>query len=319
MELFLIILLLGVGFVLLLKGADFFVDGSSALATNFNIPPIVIGLTIVAFGTSTPELVVSVLASVSGSPEIALGNVLGSNIANILLILGIAGIIYPLKTKKNTVWKEIPFSLLAAVVLIIVANDQILDGSDNLLSRSEGIVLLLFFVIFLVYILGIAKGDTTKEPGIKELSGKKIILYLIIGLVALVIGGKLVVDNAIKIARTLAISEKVIGLTIVAVGTSLPELVTSAVAARKKMSDIAIGNIVGSNLFNIFFILGISMVIRPIPFSQTMNPDLMLLLFASFALFLVMFTGRRRVLDRWEAIVMLIVYLAYMVFIIVRD
>lgn len=319
LEIVISIVLLVVGFVLLIKGADFFVEGASSLAARMNIPPIVIGLTIVAFGTSTPELIVSILASISGSSDIALGNVVGSNIVNILLILGIAGIIYPLHTQKNTVWKEIPFSLLAAVLLMIAANDFIIDGSENVLSRVEGLVMLLFFVIFLVYILGIAKSDKSSAGEIKQLTKAKTNIYLIIGLIAVVAGGKLVVDNAIIIARALSLSEKLIGLTIVAIGTSLPELVTSAVAARKKMSDIAIGNIVGSNIFNIFFILGTSLIINPIRFESALNFDLMVLLAASLALFITMFTGKSRVLDRWEAVVMLITYIAYVVFITIRN
>jgi len=243
-----------IGLFLLIKGADLLVDGSASITKKLNISSIVIGLTIVAFGTSAPEFIVNIFASVQGNSEIAVGNILGSNIANILLILGISAIIYPITAKKNTVLKEIPLSLLAAVVLGLMANDMIIDGAGfSGITRIDGFILLSFFIIFLYYTFGITKSDEDiVEEEIKVFSYSKAIIFILLGLAGLVIGGKWIVDGAIKIAEILNISQSLIGLTIVAIGTSLPELATSAIAAYKKQSDIAIGNVVGSNIF-IFF------------------------------------------------------------------
>ncbi len=312
------ILLLIIGFMLLIKGADFLVDGASALAVRYSVSQIVIGLTIVAFGTSTPELVVNILSSLQKQPDIAFGNIIGSNIVNILLILGIAGIIYPIKTERNTVWKEIPFSLLAGVILFVLCNDRLFSGGADVLSRGDGIILLIFFIIFMIYTFGIAKVESRDEAEVIILSTTRIILYILIGLLGLFIGGKLVVDNSVKLARLLGVSEKLIGLTIISIGTSLPELFTSAVAAFKKQSDIAIGNVVGSNIFNVFFILGISSVISPLPFQGALNMDIYVLIGVSALLFLTMFTGKKRTLDRWEAIMFVIFYIIYIVFLIIR-
>jgi len=312
-------LLLTVGFVLLVKGADFLVDGASSLAFKLSVSEIAIGLTIVAFGTSTPELIVNVFASIKGRDGIIFGNIIGSNIVNILLILGISGVIYPIKTEKNTVWREIPFALMSAVVLLVLCNDLLLNGSVNEeISRSDGIVLLLFFVIFLSYAFVISKVEGKDTPEIKILSGFKISLYTIVGLVGLIVGGKMVVESSVSIAMEFAVSEKLIGLTIVAVGTSLPELFTSAVAAYKRKSDIAIGNVVGSNIFNIFFIMGISALITPCHFQSALNVDLLILCVASILLFITMFTGEKRSLDRWEAIFFIVFYGAYVVYLFIR-
>ncbi|MEJ2637657.1 MAG: calcium/sodium antiporter [Calditrichia bacterium] len=312
------ILLLIIGFMLLIKGADFLVDGASALAVRYNVSQIAIGLTIVAFGTSTPELVVNILSSIQKQPDIAFGNIIGSNIVNILLILGIAGVIYPIKTERNTVWKEIPFSLLAGVILFVLCNDRLFSGGADVLSRGDGIILLIFFIIFMIYTFGIAKVESRDEAEVRILSTARIILYILIGLLGLFIGGKLVVDNSVKLARLFGVSEKLIGLTIVSIGTSLPELFTSAVAAYKKQSDIAIGNVVGSNIFNVFFILGVSSVISPLPFQGALNLDIYVLIGVSALLFLTMFTGKKRTLDRWEAIMFVIFYIIYIVFLIIR-
>lgn len=307
------------GFFLLIKGADLLVDGSASIAKKLKISSIVIGLTIVAFGTSTPEFIVNIFASVKGNSEIAIGNILGSNIANILLILGISSIIYPIAAKRNTVLKEIPFSLLAIVLLGVMANDQFIDGgafSD--ITRIDGIVLLGFFIIFLYYTFGITKSvDDIHETGqIKVFSYFKATIFIIIGLLGLVIGGKWIVDGAVKIAEIFNISQSLIGLTIVAIGTSLPELATSAIAVYKKQSDIAIGNIVGSNIFNIFWILGVSAIIRPLPFNTSSNLDIIMTIFASVVLFLVMFVGKKRIIERWQGILMVMSYIGYVVFLI---
>lgn len=313
-----VIVLILLGFILLLKGADFLVDGSSALAAKMSISEIVIGLTIVAFGTSSPELLVNIFASLKDQPDVAFGNIVGSNIVNVLLILGISGIIYPIQIEKNTVWREIPFSLLAVFALFLMCNDMYFNNSENFLSRGDGLVLLLFFIIFLTYSFGIPKVESRDKPEIKELSNLKIILLILGGLVGLIFGGKLVVENTVYLARRLMVSEKLIGLTIVSIGTSLPELLTSTVAAYKKKSDIAIGNIVGSNIFNIFFILGVSAVIRPLPFQSVLNVDLIVLILVSLILFLTMFTGKKHSLDRWESELLVLLYILYTVYLLIR-
>jgi cation:H+ antiporter len=258
-----------IGIFLLLKGADYLVEGSSSLAKKFGIPTLVIGLTIVAFGTSMPELIVNIIAAVKGSGDIALGNILGSNIANILLILGITAAIASIKVQHSTTWKEIPFSLLAAIVILVFSSVLALDGlAVNSILRSEGIILLLFFGIFLYYVFELTMKNKSKMKDdkleIKTLSSFKIFLYILAGLVALYFGGTWTVDGAVAIARLFGMSEYFISLTIVAIGTSLPELITSIIAARKHDVDLAVGNIVGSNIFNIFWILGITSLIHPI-------------------------------------------------------
>lgn len=311
------IILLLAGFLFLVKGADFLVDGSSSIATKLNVSQIVIGLTIVAFGTSTPELIVNVFAAIELRSDVAFGNIVGSNIINIVLILGVAALISPLKTQKNTVWKEIPFALLGALVLLVLCNDNLLGTSPNIISASDGIVLLLFFIIFMVYIFAISKVESDNKVEVKDLTYIKIFAFISSGLIGLLIGGKLVVDNAVNIAVSIGISERVIGLTVVALGTSLPELFTSAVAAKKGNADIAVGNVVGSNIFNVFFVLAITAVIRPVPFKSAMNIDLLVMCFASLMLFFTMFTGRKREIDRWEAILFLIIYLCYTIWLLV--
>jgi len=315
-------ILFAIGFVLLIKGADLLVDGSSSIAKKLKISSIVIGLTIVAFGTSAPEFIVNIFATAQGNTEIAIGNILGSNIANILLILGVASIIYPITAKKNTVLKEIPFSLLAALLVGFVANDIILDGgTSSAITRIDGLVFLSFFTIFLYYTFGISKStDDVIETGeIKNYSYVKSTAFIILGFLGLVIGGKWIVDGAVKIAELFNVSQSLIGLTVVAIGTSLPELATSAVAAYKKQSDIAIGNIVGSNIFNIFWILGFSALIRPLPFNPKSNIDIIMTIAASLILFLTMYIGKKRVIERWQGVLMILIYFGYVGFLIVNQ
>lgn len=310
------------GFILLIKGANFLVDGSSSIAKKLKIPSIVIGLTVVAFGTSAPEFIVNIFASIKGTAEIAIGNVLGSNILNILLILGISSMIYPLAVKKNTVWKEIPLSLLAAILVGVLANDKLIDdGTFTGLTRIDGIVFLCFFILFLYYTFEISKikEKSSENSRVKEFSYFKSTAYIIGGLAGLIIGGKLIVEAAVEIAASLNVSEALIGLTIVAAGTSLPELATSAVAAYKKQCDIAVGNIVGSNIFNVFWVLGVSAIIRPLPFGPDLNIDIVVTILASVILFLTMFIGRRHVLERWQGVLMVVVYIGYLVFLINRQ
>ncbi|KKP59017.1 MAG: Na+/Ca+ antiporter, CaCA family [Candidatus Moranbacteria bacterium GW2011_GWF1_34_10] len=307
------------GFYLLIKGADLLVDGSASIAHKLKISSIVIGLTIVAFGTSAPELVVNILASLKGNTDIAIGNILGSNIVNILLILGISAIIYPLKTKENTVWKEIPLSLLAAILLGVMVNDYRIDGTEfSGLTRIDGIVLISFFVIFLYYTFGISKikENFDDEMEIADYGYLKSGLFILLGILGLVLGGKWIVDGATQIAQLLGVSQSLIGLTVVAIGTSLPELATSAVAAYKKHTDIAIGNVVGSNIFNVFWILGVSSMINPLPFSQTFNFDIVVMILVSAILFFIMFIGKKHTVTKWEGFMMVSLYVFYLAFLI---
>lgn len=312
------LIILLAGFVPLIYGADLLVDYASALAKKLNIPNIVIGLTIVAFGTSAPELVVNVFASLEHNSAIALGNILGSNIFNIGGILAVSAIITPLAVRNSTTWIEIPLALLAGIVVFALANDKLIDGSEiSSLSRIDGIVLLIFFVIFLVYNFTlIKKGGFTDEVSVKDVAPWKATLLVIAGLVLLVAGGRVIVYGAIEVASRLGISERVIGLTIVSIGTSLPELATSVVAARKKNFDIAIGNVVGSNIFNIFFILGVSATIYPVSVQPGSNIDILMNILLGLIVFVFIFTGKEKWIDRKEGIVMLLIYLGYLGYLI---
>ena len=312
------VFILLVGFVVLIKGADWLVNGASALAKKKNVSDLAIGLTVVAFGTSAPELVVNVLASFQGHQDIAFGNVIGSNNFNLFMILGIAGLIAPLAVQSSTVWKEIPISFIALVTLFFLANNFFLSGQAGL-SRIDGLVLLVMFGLFLLYVYKQLKVD----PQISLDAHTKYTTLttwglILIGLAGLIVGGRLVVDSAVKMAQEWGISQKVIGLTIIAAGTSLPELATSVVAAVKKNNDIAVGNIIGSNIFNIFLILGVSSVIRPLPFDIAFNGDMYFLAAGTFALFAMMFTGGRKKLDRWEAAILLTVFITYTVILVTR-
>lgn len=305
------IILLLLGFGVLLKSADWLVDGASALAKKYKISDLAIGLTIVAYGTSAPELVVNTIASYQSHQDIVFGNIIGSNNFNLFVILGIAGLITPLKVQSSTIWKEIPFSFLAIIFLFIMTCEHCYSENE-ILTRIEGLVLLFMFVLFIYYVFKQLKSDPAEQNIVtKNLSTKVIWSLIVIGLIGLALGGKLVVSNAVEMAKTFGISEKIIGLTIVAFGTSLPELATSIVAAIKKNNDIAVGNIIGSNIFNIFLILGASSVIKPVEYSNVFNIDLVLLAIGTLFLFIAMFTGEKGKLDRWEAFILLVIYLAY--------
>ena len=313
------ILLLVTGFALVIKGADLLVDGASSLAKRLKVSELAIGLTVVAFGTSAPELVVNIIASFQHHDEVVFGNIIGSNIFNLLMILGISGIIYPITVQVKTVWKEIPFSMFAAVLLLILVNDSFLFDSSDALRRTDGIILLVFFLVFLIYVFLDMRGEHTENQGeIKVFPPARTVLYVILGFTGLIFGGRLVVTHAVSIAKQLSVSEKLIGLTIVSVGTSLPELATSAVAAYKRRSDLAMGNIIGSNIFNICLILGISALVSPVKFNPLLNTDIFVLLVATLFLFVAMFTGKRKKLDRWEAALLLVFFAGYMVFLIWR-
>ncbi len=302
------------GLAILIYGADALVKGASSMATKWRVPSIVIGLTIVAFGTSAPELVVSLLAAMNGTTDIAIANVVGSNLSNILLILGISACIRPLIVKNSTAYKEIPFAILAMIIVLIVGYDTLLTGAaTNVLTRSDGFIFIAFFIIFLYYTYGLSKIKGSDEK-IDSYSWKKSILLFIAGLVGLIIGGKFIVDNAIILATAAGLSETLIGLTIIAIGTSLPELATSIVAAKKGHSDIAIGNIVGSNIFNVFWILGITAVVTPLPVSAEAQIDALFTTFVSFLLFIALFVGQKQRLTKIEGSVFLLIYVGYIIY-----
>lgn len=298
------------GFAGLIFGANWLVDGASSLAKKHNIPDLVIGLTIVAFGTSAPELVVNSIASVDGLSDIVLANVIGSNNFNLFIIIGIAAIIYPMTFHSSMVKREIPISLIITILLFALANDFFINENSEI-SRFDGFILIAAFIFFLFYLFKNMKADTVDDIPVTPKSNLKIWSLIILGLSGLVIGGKLVVDNSIGIATDLGISQKIIGLTIIAAGTSLPELITSIVAALKKNSDIAIGNVIGSNIFNILLILSVSSLISPIKYNQIFNLDFAILIGGTVFLILAMFTGKKRKLDRWEAVILLGFYLIY--------
>ena len=311
-------LLLSGGLVMLIFGSNWLVDGASSLARKLKISDIVIGLTVVAFGTSSPELVVNLIASFKGNTDIAIGNILGSNIFNILAILGITSLFLPVTVMNNTVWKEIPFSILAILIVAIIANDVLIDGYEkNVISRVDGLVLLGFFSIFMAYTFILAKqSGPLMEVEKISMSIPKSVMFIIVGLAGLFFGGRFLVMGAVEIALRFGMTESVIGLTVVAAGTSLPELATSITAALKKNSDIAIGNVVGSNIFNVFFILGASAVIRPLPFSINSNVDVIVAFIAGLLMFLFVFTGKGRKISRLEGTIFLFLYVVYTVYLV---
>lgn len=315
------IVVLVIGLLALIKGADWLVDGASALAKQFGVPTLVIGLTIVAFGTSMPELLVNVVAAMKWNSDIAFGNVMWSNIANILLILWVTGLITTLKVQKDTTWKEIPFALLAMLVLFVLSNTMLLDGTaTNILTKSWGVILLLLFAIFLYYVYESTKKapDTEDDTPVPSMSYPKMALFIVGGLLGLYFGGTWTVDSAVKIAEYFGLSDFLISTTIIAIGTSLPELVTSVAAARKKSVDLAVGNIIGSNIFNIFWILWVTALIRPIPLPVGANMDLLVGTLATILLFLFMFIGKRHTLQRRQSVLFILLYIVYVVIVIMR-
>lgn len=319
------ILLLVIGFSLLVKGADFFVDGSSAIAKRLRIPSFVIGLTLVAFGTSAPELAVSLSASLKSSNDIAIGNVVGSNIFNLLVVLGLSALIKPVSVEKGIIKKDYPLSLFAAILLGVLSLDTIIFKAPYMtIGRIDGIILLIVFVFFMYTTLRTGfKHRTQTDVQLSEAynitastSAVKSIIIIIIGLAAIIIGGDFSVESAKNIARELGLSEALIGLTIVAIGTSLPELVTSVVAAGKDESDIAVGNVIGSNIFNIFFILGISATITPMTMSSSYLYDILTLIFITLATYLPV--AKIKKVPRSMGLIMVITYVIYTIYLIIR-
>ena len=320
---FLDILLFILGIVLIIAGANYLTEGASVLARRFGVSPLVVGLTIVAFGTSSPELIVSLMSALKGNSDIAMGNVVGSNIFNVLVIGGITALVTPITITRSTVRREIPLMILACLVLSVMALDRVFAGTgatENILSRSEGIVLLCFFLIFLTYTFAIAKGDPsdphTAPAPTKHYPLWLLVVFIIGGLGGLVLGGELFVDAASSIARTLGMSEGFIGLTIVAAGTSLPELATSVAAALKKEPEIAVGNIVGSNIFNVFFILGTTATITPIHIGGVSTLDFTMMSFAALLLYVFAVLFGQRVIKRMEGAVLVLCFVLYTVYLI---
>lgn len=310
-------ILIIIGFILLIKGADILVDGSSAVAKKLHIPEIVIGLTIVSIGTSMPELFVSTTSAIEGHSDISIGNIIGSNICNLLLILGLSAIIRPVKFQKQTKIIENPMSIILTIMFLIICN------TEQYISRAEGLILIILFIIFLIYtiMMGIRSQKNMvllELEDTKNISLIKNVSLIILGISILKIGGELVVDNAQEIARMLNVSEKIIGLTIVAVGTSLPELVTSVTAAIRGESDIAIGNIVGSNIFNMLLIIGLSALIQPINYNITYNYQMMVLFTGMILMMIFPFMKPKDKLSRIEGIIFVILYLINLIVLAIR-
>lgn len=316
------IIMIVIGFVLLVKGADFLVDGSSRIAKKFHIPEIVIGLTIVSIGTSLPELLVSITSATKGYSDMSLGNVIGSNICNLLLILGVSASIRRLKLKKETRYIEVPLCIAYTLIFIVICN------SGNMITRPEAVILLVLFNLFIAYTvaMGIKGEKFDKEPELENADkehDKKIklrkesmlysVLKIVLGMIGLKYGGDFIVDNAVIIAEYFHISEKVISLTIIAIGTSLPELVTSVVAAVKGNSDISVGNIIGSNIFNMTFIIGIASLIKPITYNIAYNMDLIIFLLAGVLLFLFQYIPPKNMVSKRNGVLYLVCYVFYMV------
>lgn len=307
---------LAMGFYVLIKSANYLIDGASSLAHSLKVSDMAIGLTIVAFGTSAPELIVNVVSSVQGHHEMCFGNILGSNLFNTLMVLGFAAILTPIEIKRNTVRKEIPFVLVGCILVFGMANNFGMAGS--MLSRWEGLVLVALLFGFLVYVAMMSKEATIVEVDIHTMPIPKSIWLVVLGCLGLFLGGNMVVYNAINIGRMLHVSEKFIGLTVVALGTSLPEFVTSVVAVLKKRSDLAVGNVVGSNLFNILMVLGLTATISPVVYDPVLNKDFLFLIVITLMLYVMLFTGKKKHLNRLEGILFVVLYAAYIVFLINR-
>lgn len=311
------------GIILLIKGADWLVDGASSLAKKLGVSTLVIGLTVVAFGTSMPELIVNIMAAINNASGVAFGNIIGSNISNILLVLGATALIYNLKIKKTIIKKGIPFAFLSVIVLLVLANKK-----SGFITRLDGIIMLLFFAIFLYYTYEIFTSSKNRRAKRAEKKSKKIeiqkhsnliiSLMLIGGLIALYFGGIWTVKGAVFIAKQFGLSQFLISATIIAIGTSLPELITSITAALRKDADMAIGNIIGSNIFNILWVLGITSIISPIAIPSFIIIDIIILAVITLLLFSFMFFGKKEELEKHQGILFILLYLAYIIFIVLR-
>ncbi len=316
-------ILLTIGLALLVKGADYLIDGSTSLAKRFKVPSLIIGLTVVALGTSLPEFVINIVSALQGTTQVAFGNVIGSNIANTLLVLGVAAMIRPLKIAHSTVWREIPFSLLAALILLTISNIPSASGPrPSSLTRIDGVILLFFLAIFIYYLYDTASKNRSnlvdEQADIELLSSRKTALYIIVGIIGLYVGGNLTVSGAVSIARGVGASEFLISATVIALGTSLPELITSVRAALRKDSDLAVGNVIGSNVLNIFLVLGTTAVITPVELPRGINIDFTFLISSSLILFIFMFIGQRHMLKKWQGTLFLLGYTGYILLSVTR-
>ncbi len=297
------------------------IDGSSSLAKRFGVSDMVIGLTIVAFGTSLPEMVVNVISSVKGSSDLVLGNIIGSNISNMLLILGFGALIYPIKIHKPSVWREVKINLFAVVLLIIFMNDLFLRLSNkDVISFYEGLVLLLFFLVFLYFIFSAYKSgvDIIESEQVHIKKPSKAVFMIVLGILGLYFGGKWIVNGALVIAESLGVSEGFIGLTMLAIGTSLPELAASFAALSKKSSDMAFGNVIGSNIFNLLFVLGVSALITPIEFSPQLKLDVFFLFLVTLFLFLIVYFKDKHTITRKHGFLFIVLYFFYLLFLFLR-
>lgn len=322
---FIYVVLLIVGFILLIKGADIFVDGASSIAKKAGIPSVIVGLTIVSLGTSAPELAVSSISAFQGNNGIAIGNVLGSNIFNTLVVLGGTAIARTLIIKKNVIRRDFFINILVILALYFVCFGFSIDGKDGIITRLDGIILLIFAIIYTIFLIFSAKKGRSNSEDIKEFNNIKTlpnVIKVIVGILAIILGGKLVVDSASQIAYSIGMSEKLVGLTIVAVGTSLPELVTSIVAALKGETEIAIGNVLGSNIFNILLILGLSSTINPIVASGNLSIDLLFLIISTLIIGVIIFINNKeniKKLNRIEGTFLVLLYVGYLSYIIIRN
>jgi cation:H+ antiporter len=318
MDILVALVFLVMGFALLVLGADFLVKGASSLARKLSVSAIVIGMTIVAFGTSMPEIVVNVIAAFGKKSDLVFGNVIGSNIMNTVLILGIAGVISPIAVRRRTVLLEIPVLIVSVAVLMLLVNDSVRGSAANGLSRWDAAILLVGYAAFMVYAFRVARIGLEFEEEVRTYATAVTWILIALGITGLIAGGRVIVSNAVYLAERLGVSQRLIGLTIVAIGTSLPELATTGVAAYRRQFDIAVGNVVGSNIFNLMLVLGLSGLVSPMPFDSALNVDLIVLGVSSAALFVFMFSGKAGKLDRWEAAIFLGGYAAYLVFLILR-
>lgn len=308
------IVFIAIGFFMLMLGAQWLVDGASTFARKYHIPEIIIGLTIVSIGTSMPELMVSLTSAIGGHADISIGNVIGSNLCNLMLILGITSLIVPLVFSKTTKKYDIPIMIFSTVIVFLVAN------IGETISRVDGLLLSIVFIVFILYTIKLAQKSMSNNTSKSNVTKKDLgisILKVILGIILLKYGADISVDNAVSIAKVLGVSEKVIGVTIVAIGTSLPELITSVVAGIKGEIDIAIGNIVGSNIFNLLFILGVSSIITPISYSLSYNTDFLLLIFVSFLLLAFAYLGRKNTMTRLNGVIYLLIYSGYIAYLII--
>ena len=313
---FIQIVFLIIGFVVLIKGADIFVDGASSIALNCRLSKMLIGLTIVAFGTSAPEFAVSVKSIVSNNSDMVIGNVIGSNILNILLIIGICSLIKPIRVKSNTVKKELPIVMLFSALLFFLIKDDLFVNSINMISRNDGFVILLFFTIFIYYLISTMKNKVDEDNDIAKYGIFKSICFTLLGILCIILGSNVVVDSASKIATIIGVSQKMIALTVVAFGTSLPELVTSIVSTRKGEQEILVGNIVGSNIFNIGVVLGIPVALfGGIPAVGFNLIDLLVMILAAILLFIFSFKDHK--VGKLDGIVMLLIFVIYYSFVII--